>query len=223
MTSNQRKSLRFPWWYSLWVWWQGFLTARKMTGEEIPLGTLEPTIAEIQHRGSQRLHRLEQYAAKELGPIRSKVLETSTRFDDAENELVRREIERDKEIDRYQDLHGKTPPRRGPGAVIRDWAVIVSLGGGELPLSYSALKHLEMPEWLILIATLATFVLTISLAGLLGRLCAKPNRTRHENIALAMIAALLLATLITMAAMRSHAALEPVPEVLNFQKGAWNV
>jgi hypothetical protein len=236
---SQRVRLGFH--HKLLVWWHGRNTGPKVGAEAPPLGTLNPTIAQIQHDCDRRMHKLAQIWSSEeftIGAamfkglrLSQRLAETSMELDGAVAELETLGGDLQKQQERFRRNHdGDLPGRASIFEDLKRWGLMVILGLSEMPLMSAALDRLAIPDWEQLVATIGASTLTISLAGLIGRWFAKRGKTIGQAAFGWLLVAILVIILGTTALLRSQATKEresrpAIPEVFfhSNQRGHRNV
>jgi hypothetical protein len=215
--------------YKLIVWTQGLIHGPKHPGGVLPLGTLEPPIAQIR---SWTVGRLEHLAARwndYRHSIPAAMRQAEIELDIARTDLQRREETLAAHIAEYKRTHnGLAPPAAGKQSLRIGFCIAAGFFVlGEMPFTGAAFERLLPTDWERLIATIGASAVMIGLAHQIGIWFARPAKTIAQRLVGLVLIMTLAGVLTGLSLVRTEAVKkrleEPVkstPEVhLRLRKG----
>jgi len=215
--------------YKLIVWTQGLIHGPKHQGGVLPLGTLEPPIAQIR---SWTVGRLEYLAARWNNyrhSIPAAMRQAEIELEIARTDLQRREETLSAHITEYKRTHNgmepAAPGRQSPS--IGFWILAGFFVLGEMPFTGAAFERLLPTDWERLIATIGASAIMIGLAHQIGIWFARPAKTIAQRLFGLVLIMTLAGVLAGLSLVRTEAVkkrleepVKSIPEVhLRFQKG----
>jgi hypothetical protein len=204
------RTLHFSFPYKLLVWWMARRRGPTLTGEPLPLGVLDPGIAQIAHRLDQKMHVAAQLWASEASSLGLTIRATHLKLVAAEAELVKRGEDLAKQRDFFQRDYGREAPTGFGPAEILHWVLLAFFALSEMALLSAAINLLPgIADWERLVATAGASVLNIALATMEGHWARKRGRTLGETVICVLVAVFLAIFVCIAGEMRSRAARQP--------------
>jgi hypothetical protein len=187
----------------------------------LPLGTLEPQIAQIEQSVKKRNQRLAAICSNYRYRIPAAIKQAAIQIKHPESELSIRQRDFEAAVEQYKiDHDGKEPPQSS--VAFTKLAGFWFLGGlftaGEWPLMSAAFERLPLSDWQRSVAVAAASAVIIYMAHQIGIWFAKPGKTFAQAVfgwvlVLVLSMILMFAALMRRDAIHSKSPGNSVPEV----------